>query len=288
LPVPDAAVPPSPAPVGPAEAAPARKASTIVRVARYGSIAAAAVLAVGLFVQLRNDSAFTGPDFEVASAPPSEAPPSEAPPGSAPTDAAAPESPPPPPPPAAPVGGGSGGSPAPSTPTSGRTTGRAAGGRPGGRPGGLPPAPSAPVTTARRGGSGAFPGPRSNDQPAAQPDRVERPSGTVGARPGIEAAVRGYERGFAARDVAALRRVWLVPEQDAARLEALFRDARDVTVAVRIVDIPTLTDTRAVVSVDETRTVRPARGTAARTETRRRTFHLEKRPSGWIIVAIAD
>ena len=307
----DVAVPPFPEPAGTAEA-PARTTSTMVRVARYGSIAAAAVLAVGLFVQMRNDRAFTGPDFEVAPAPPSEAPT-----GSAPPDSAAPDSPPPPPP-AAPSTD-SAPRPVPSAPNSepppggpGGLRGRITSSGRGSQPSPTRPAPSAPPMAGRGGrAGGAIPGTQVPAQPTPVPpppapsapaEPVEAPAAPAApvpsapppAGPGpssgaaIEMTLREYERAFAEQNLAALHRIWRVPEQETARLQRLFSEARAIDVRVRVIEMRILSDTRAVVVADELRRVLPTRSDAVQAPTRRRTFHLERREGTWIIVAIAD
>jgi hypothetical protein len=289
-PLTDVAVPPAPAPAGTAEPPPPRRTSTMVRVARYGSIAAAAVLAVGLFVTMRNQGSLT-PDFDVASAPPKTdtAAPDVLPKPAETETAAPPPGPPPPPPPAAPIGGGSGGSPAPSAPASGPPTGRAGTGRPGVLPPSEHPEPQAPATAGPRGRSGDAAAPRSNAPGTARPDAVGPPSAAESARAGIETALREYERAFASRDIEALRRVWpAAPEGELARLDAAFRTGRPIDVRARIVAGPALTGSRAVVMVEETWSTGAAGRAGPQGQTRRRTYQLEQRGDRWIIVSIAE
>lgn len=125
--------------------------------------------------------------------------------------------------------------------------------------------------------------------PAAEPRASERASASTeaAASTGIKATIHEYEIGWARRDRAALQRIWLMPDAQARELDEVFREADAVHVSVRVLGISMASDNRAVVRVQETRDVRRRGLGTARSSTTARVFHLEKRGGVWIIVAIA-
>jgi len=146
-----------------------------------------------------------------------------------------------------------------------------------------------PVVRQVPGPSPAVPTPRPPERdrvetrpipPSAGPNRIAE------TRQALTQVLREYERGWETMDLAALANVWLMPRRTRDQVVVQFRNAAAIDVRVRILDVHSVTGTRATVMAEEFRSVRPKDSNVVGRTLERRVFHFEKRGSGWIIAAI--
>jgi type IV secretory pathway VirB10-like protein len=232
-----------------------QRGSTL-RLIRRGSVAAAAMLAVGLYVTMFGKLSLPQTGTGQGDLPSQTPPP-----------AAEPTSPLPLP------------QPRPANPSG--TTG-------GSRPT-FPPPPPAPATEAPREPVAAPP--VSPDTPATHPPA--RPTApieertTARSRHEIAEVMRAYEGAWARQDIEGLRRVWLIPDREAREIESMFRNSRSTDVRVRIVEVIAVSEARAMARVIESRSIARAGSESVSRWRGERVYHLAKRGGTWIIVAIA-
>ena len=284
---PAAARVPPPAALPPATVPPAPAVSPMMRYVRYGSVAAAAVLAVGLYVAAFGSLALPPPPEPDPQGPLPQTTPSDS--GGSGAAAARPHETAVPqagsaPPSEAPGNRGVGAEGAATAPRGGAAPTAGLRGR-------------SPAPTSARPGSASSPASDSAVPPSAahrpappRPRPAGEPSPTVGVPPvhaavPVTAALRAYEAAWISKDRTALQRVWRMSDADIRQIDALFDrvDAVDVTVQLRHLEMQT--STRARAQVEETRRTRLATGRGS-TTTSMRTFDLERRDQGWVIVAI--
>jgi hypothetical protein len=257
-------LPQADAPAPPAAPQPSRT----LRLIRGGSIAAAAVLAVGLYVSM----------FGTLSLPPTDTGqsdmPSTAPPAT-PTLPPAVESP----------------APNEAEPPAPRTEDGSTSPAPRPRPRPRPERPPA-ATGSGVGGGGRPASPRPRP-PATEPPRepvVVLPSAPPAAQQGsaelrqdIAAVMHEYEVALTTRDIERLRRVLLLSDREAREIENLFRNAPANDVRVQVIDVTLVSEGRVTA-----RTIESSRsaGGATFTAEREQVFQLAKRGDAWVIVAI--
>ncbi len=131
----------------------------------------------------------------------------------------------------------------------------------------------------------ARPDPPVGGSPAPAPPQSAAPSGQSAAS-SIEATLRQYEAAWATQDLAALRRIWLIPTAQVSAVNDTFRDARAIHVSVRVINVSLTSDSRAIVRAEERMEIIGSRG-GRRTSEKAYVFHMERRGSSWIIIAKA-
>jgi hypothetical protein len=106
-------------------------------------------------------------------------------------------------------------------------------------------------------------------------------------RAAIDDVIRRYESAWSQMDLDGLRQVWAMPRETANAIEAQFRRTEFIEVRVQIIAVDFPSETRAMVSTFEERSIKMTRTDVPRRTRQSRVFHLVKRGSEWIIVTIA-